>query len=53
MMVVFGIVCINGMNRWELEEVYTSYEKAQERTEKLKKNYPDERFFVTSKNLVW
>ncbi len=52
MMVIFGIVCINGADRWELEEVYVSYAKAQERVEKLKKHYPDERFFVTSKNLI-
>lgn len=53
MMVVFGIVCKNGSDRWELEEVYVSYEKAQERAEKLRKNYPNKRYFVTSKNLVW
>lgn len=52
MMVIFGIKCINGVDKWELEEVYVSYAKAQERVEKLKKRYPDERFFVTSKNLI-
>jgi hypothetical protein len=52
MMVVYGIVCTCDMDRWELEEVYVSYEKAQERVEKLKKRYPDEHFFVTSKNLI-
>ena len=52
MTTVFGIVCINGADRWELEEIYVSYARALERVERLKKRYPDERFFVTSKNLV-
>ena len=52
MVVVYGIVCKNGSDRWELEEVYVSHLRAQERVEKLKKRYPDERFFVTSKNLI-
>lgn len=52
MMIIYGIVCKNGSDRWELEEVYVSYIKAQERAEKLRKRYPDERFFVTSKNLI-
>ncbi len=53
MMVVFGFICVNGADRWELDEIYVSYEKAQERVERLQKRYPDEHFFVTSRNLVW
>jgi hypothetical protein len=52
MMVVYGIVCRNGSDRWELEEVYVSHLRAQERVEKLKKRYPDEHFFVIYKYLV-
>ena len=52
MTVVFGITCIHGADSWELEEIYVSYARALERVEKLEKRYPDERFFVTSKNLI-
>ena len=52
MMAVFGIMCVNGTDRWELDEIYMSYTRVQERIAKLKKCYPDEHFFITGKNLI-
>lgn len=51
-MMVFGIMCINGADKRELDEIYVSYARVQERIEKLKKCYPDKHFFITGKNLI-
>lgn len=51
-MMVFGIMCINGADKWELDEIYVSYARAQERVARLEKCYPDEHFFITGKNLI-
>lgn len=51
-MVVFGIMCINGADKWELDEIYVSYKKVQKRIEELEKCYPDERFLITGKHLI-
>lgn len=52
MMVVFGIMCANDADKWELDEIYTSYAKVKKRIEELEKYYPDERFFITVKHLI-
>lgn len=51
-MMVFGIMRINGADKWELDEIYVSYKKVQKRIEELGKCYPDERFLITGKHLI-